>query len=133
MSQPTTESGNQLNEIITRINALTKQRAASTTSPETAAIPRLTDIYDGDAPLNLVSSAQHGLPTLEDSVAQDNVAGRLTAAQQAQLMDEMQPLIKAAVKKALLHEIVALEKALKTTLEQDIMEMLKKRIQSGQY
>ena len=133
MSQSTTESGNQLNEIITRINALTKQSPAKTTSPETSNIPRLTEPYEGVAPLNFVASSQHGLPTLENSIGQRSSNGKLSAEQQAQLLSEMQPLIKAAVKKALLQEIVTIEKALKTTLEQDIMDTLKKRIESGQY
>lgn len=133
MSQSTTDSGNQLNEIITRINALTKQSTQKTTPLEAGNIPRLTETYQGNATLNFVSSGQHGLPTLEDSVNQNGSGGKLTAGQQEQLLKDMQPLIKAAVKKALLQEIVAIEKALKTTLEQDIMESLKKRIESGQY
>lgn len=133
MSQSTTESGNQLNEIITRINALTKQSPPKANPQGASNIPRLTEAYLGDAPLNFVSSAQHGLLTLENSVSQSNAGAKLTAGQQEQLLSEMQPLIKAAVKKALLHEIVAIEKALKTTLEQDIMDALKKRIESGQY
>jgi hypothetical protein len=133
MSQSTTESGNQLNEIITRINALTKQGPAKITSPEISKIPRLTEPYEGIVPLNFIASSQHQLPTLDNSIMQGSSNGKLTAEQQAQLLSDMQPLIKAAVKKALLQEIVALEKALKTTLEQDIMDTLKKRIESGQY
>ena len=133
MSQSTTESGNQLNEIINRINALTKQGPAKITSPETSSIPRLTESYEGVVPLNFVASGQHGLPTLENSIGQRSSNGKLSAEQQAQLLSEMQPLIKAAVKKALLQEIVTIEKVLKTTLEQDIMDTLKKRIESGRY
>jgi hypothetical protein len=133
MSQSTTESGNQLNEIITRINALSKQGPAKTTLPETSSIPRLTESYEGVAPLNFVSSSQHELPTLENSFGQSSSNGKLSAEQQTQLLNEMQPLIKAAVKKALLQEIVTIEKALKTTLERDIMDTLKQRIESGQY
>lgn len=133
MSQSTTESGNQLNEIITRINALSKQGPAKTTSPGASNIPRLTEPYEGVAPLNFVSSSQHELPTLENSFGQSSSNGKLSAEQQTQLLNEMQPLIKAAVKKALLQEIVTIEKALKTTLERDIMDTLKQRIESGQY
>lgn len=132
MSQSTTEPGNQLNEIINRINALTKQGPAKTTS-ESSNIPRLTEAYEGIAPLNFVSSSQPELPTLENSIDLSNSNGKLSAEQQAQLLSEIQPLIKAAVKKAVLQEIVTIEKALKTTLEQDVMDTLKKRIESGQY
>lgn len=133
MSQSTTESGSQLNEIISRINALSKQSRSAPVLKETGNIPRLTKTYEGDAPLNFASSSQHGLPTLEDSVNHGSTGAKLTASQQEQLLSDMQPIIKAAVKKALLNEIVALEKALKTTLEKDIMETLRKRIESGQY
>lgn len=153
MSQTTTEPGNQLSEVLSRINALTQQSHARPT-PHENSIPRLTESYGGHLPLQFIDAGSMHLPTLEDVVDEDEprgrslerlasdsrsggsetqVQGKLTAARQEQLLSEMEPLIKAAVKKAILSELVVIEKALKTTLEQDVMDALKQRIESGQF
>lgn len=149
MSQPTVEHSNQLSEVISRINALTQQKNL-VHAPVEDNIPRLTEAYDGNLPLQFIDAASSTLPTLDDVV---NEAGEerhaalespleaseaqsqeaLTAEQQQRLLDEMEPVIKAAVKRAILSELVVIEKALKTTIEQDIMDALKKRIESGQF
>jgi hypothetical protein len=45
----------------------------------------------------------------------------------------MRPVIRAAVKKAVLSELAVVEKALKTTLEQDLVDALRKRLESNQF
>lgn len=149
MSQSTEEPSNQLSEVISRINALTQQSRFKQ-SPAEVIIPRLTEVYEGDLALEFIEAA-NPLPVLDDFVngapRQEHEplkpAGQLapnetnqsamTAAQQKRLLREMEPLIKAAVKKAVLSELIVIEKALKTTLQQDMMEALKARIESGQY
>lgn len=133
MSQPTTESANQLNEVINRINSLTKPAASKPVLSEPSNIPKLTEPYVGDSSLEFAKAIESVLPRLQEPVNQQPFNTQLTATQKEQLLNELQPLIKAAVKKAILQEIVVMEKALKTTLEQDIMNTLRQRIESGQY
>jgi len=57
----------------------------------------------------------------------------LSEKQREQLLREMEPVIRDAVKRAILKELVVVEKALKTTLEQDVMQALKQRLESGRF
>lgn len=148
MSQPTEEPSNQLSEVINRINALTQQSRFKS-APLQDSIPRLTETYEGGLPLEFIEAAGTHLPILDEVVngaplqehelaasvltKQSTGPERLSAAQQERLLSEMKPVIKAAVKKAILGELVVIEKALKTTLEQDLLDALKKRIESGQF
>lgn len=139
MSQITAEPGKQLSEVLSRINALTQQGRARP-APAEDSIPRLTESYNGHQPLQFidVASAQlpilrHGLNEAEPELDGTQAHGALTPAQQQHLLSEMEPLIQAAIKKAILSELVIIEKALKTKLERDLMEALKQRIASGQY
>ena len=149
MSQSTEEPSNQLSEVISRINALTQQSRFKQ-SPAEGIIPRLTEVYEGDLALDFIEAA-NPLPVLDDFVnatprqeheplkpagqpaLNETNQSAMTAAQQKRLLREMEPIIKAAVKKAVISELIVIEKALKTTLQQDMMEALKARIESGQY
>lgn len=146
MSQSTEEPGNQLNEVINRINALTRQSRFKQ-APAEVSIPRLTEVYEGGMTLKPVESTR-SLPILDNlvdkmpgqahekttgSAHHEQIQSSMTEAQQKRLLREMEPVIKAAVKKAVLSELVVIEKALKTTLEQDMIAALRARIESGQY
>lgn len=147
MSQSTEEPNNQLSEVISRINSLTQQSRLKQASTAEVFVPRLTEVYEGDVALEFIEAASP-LPVLDDFVngmpqQEQEPAGQsahnetnqsaMTAAQQKRLLHEMEPIIKAAVKKAVISELIVIEKALKTTLQQDMMEALKARIESGQY
>jgi hypothetical protein len=153
MNQTTIEPGNQLSEVISRINALTQQ-SHLVQAPVEDNIPRLTETYAGNLPLKFIDAASATLPTLDNVVlptggeegtvenpSQNHHSGlneteshqALTADQQQRLLNDMEPVIKAAVKKAILGELVVIERALRTTIEQDIMDALKKRIELGQF
>jgi hypothetical protein len=157
MSQTTVESGNRLSEVLSRINALSRQSQAqpSHEASHEDSVPRLTESYDGHLPLQFIKAGSVSLPVLEDLVS-DSVSEdwspelstvepaisqsedsaspiKLTAEQQEQMLREMEPVIRDAVKRAILRELVVIEKALKTTLERDVMDELRKRLETGQF
>jgi hypothetical protein len=161
MSQTTAETGNRLSEVLSRINALSRQSQIETSHEDSHheasredSVPRLTELYDGHLPLQFIKSGSLSLPILEDAVnaaVQEKLApelstaeqvtrpgegtapAKLTAEQQALILGEMEPVIRDAVKRAILRELVVIEKALKTTLEQDVMDALRKRLETGQF
>jgi len=141
-----------LSEVLSRINALSRQSQAES-RPEDS-VPRLTEAYDGDLPLQFIKAESTSVPILENTVdvamsedpspelstAEPTVgqnerpaSAKLTLEQQELMLQEMEPVIRDAVKRAILRELVVIEKALKTTLEQDVMDALKKRLESGQF
>lgn len=151
MSQITAEPGKPLSDVLSRIHALTQQDRARPALPEDT-IPRLMESYDGHQSLQFIDVANTQLPTLSDAVdeaepgecqsqatayqsspGETRTHDMLTTARQQQLLSEMEPVIKAAIQKAILSELGVIEKALKTKLEQNLMEALKQRISSGQY
>ncbi|PKO54091.1 MAG: hypothetical protein CVU26_03410 [Betaproteobacteria bacterium HGW-Betaproteobacteria-2] len=116
-------------------------------------MPRLTEPYGGNLSLQFIKAGSASLPILEDVVSdsasedfspesstaeqaigqsEDSAPVKLTAEQQELMLREMEPVIRDAVKRAILLELVVIEKALKTTLERDIMDALRKRLESGQ-
>ena len=161
MSQATVESGNRLSEVLSRINALSRQSQAEPSHEELSheasredSVPRLTESYDGHLPLQFIKAGSASLPILEDLVSdsasedfspessmaeqaisqsEDSAPVKLTTEQQEQMLREMEPVIRDAVKRAILRELVVIEKALKTTLEHDVMDELRKRLETGQF
>lgn len=160
MSQ--TESGSHLNEVLRRIEALRQGADVGEPQPQKEVpqpqkeVPRLTEVFDGAQSLDFIAADRESLPeldTLFTQVAQlpeslvplaeariaevkaEPEAGSraMTAKQREALLKEMQPLIRAAVKKAVLSELAVLEKAIKTTLEQDMLDALRKRLESEKY
>ena len=140
MSQ--TESGN-LSEVLGRIEAL-KQRHASHVTERQSEVPRLTEAFDGDQSLQFIAVDSEQLSALvEGSVALSDEPVALpeltpdrevmSTQQREALIKLMKPEIRAAVKKAVTSELAALEKSLKTALEQDMLDILNKRIESGEY
>lgn len=145
MSQ--TETGSHLNEVLRRIEALRQGADISEPQPQKE-VPRLTEVFDGAQSLDFIAADRQSLPELDALFTQaaplpealapvaevqaEPEAGStgMTARQREALLKEMQPLIRAAVKKAVLSELAVLEKALKTTLEQDMLDALRKRLES---
>lgn len=148
MNQTATEPGSRLSEVLSRIHALSRQEQPE---PAEGSVPRLTEAYDGTCPLRFIAADCQGLPTLDDAVVLGQQAlppdieprsaqpagaaaeERRSAMQREQLLREMEPVIRDAVKHAILKELVVIEKALKTTLEQDVMQALKQRLESGRF
>ncbi|PKO90977.1 MAG: hypothetical protein CVU15_11225 [Betaproteobacteria bacterium HGW-Betaproteobacteria-1] len=155
MSQATAEPGNRLSEVLSRINTLSRQSQAEPSHEVSRedSVPRLTESYDGNLPLQFIKAGSASLPILEDAVnaaipekqapelstaeqatsqSEGTAPVKLTAEQQELMLLEMEPVIRDAVKRAILRELVVIEKALKTTLERDVMDALRKRLESGQ-
>jgi len=145
-----TETGSYLSEVLNRIEALQQQNEIKETRQQPC-VPRLTEVFEGAEPLNFIAADTENLPELDAlgadalplsdvpvALAEAQVEGApdapsISAAQREALLKALKPVIRAAVKKAVLNELVVIEKVLKTTLEQDMLEALKKRIDSGQY
>jgi hypothetical protein len=147
MSQ--TETGSHLSEVLRRIEALRQGVGVSEPHPQEE-VPRLTEVFDGSQPLNFIAADTENLPELDELVSDtvplsdaltspalhtevESGSARMTAKQREALLKEMQPVIRAAVKKAVLSELAVVEKALKTTLEQDLVDALRKRLESNQF
>jgi len=151
MSQSTAGPGNHLSDVLSRIHALTQQ-SMMVPAPAADAIPRLTEAYVGHQDLQFLAMQAATLPTLHQEFVQpaephqsetspvlmpdvvsEETPQAISPEQQESLLRAMEPVIKTAVRKAILSELVVLEKALKTTLQQDMMDALKERIESGQF
>jgi hypothetical protein len=143
------ETGSHLSEVLSRIEAL-KQRTGINESRQQPDVPRLTEVFDGPPPLNFIAADTENLPELDELVSDavplsdaltppapyaEAESGRaeMSAEQREALLKEMRPVIRAAVKKAVLSELAVVEKALKTTLEQDLVDALRKRLESNQF
>jgi hypothetical protein len=142
MNQTVIEPGNRLTEVLSRIQALSRQERQDAVTHD---IPRLTEAYAGGAALHFVK-ADGSVPILQEAVADgaqtlppgvetaaSAAESGLSEAQRDQLLREMEPVIREAIREAILKELVVVEKALRTTLEQDLMQALRQRLESGRF
>lgn len=150
MSQ--TGTGNPLSEVLSRIEGLRQKQDVSEPQPQKE-LPRLTEVFDGAQSLDFIAADRESLPELDALFTQaaplpealvpeaealladvqaepEACSTAMTARQREALLKEMQPLIRASVKKAVLGELAVLEKALRTRLEQDMLDALRKRLES---
>lgn len=128
MSKQTPEDNQDLAQVLSRIDALMKHGDAPAVVLDDA-IPLLTEVYEGE-PLTFTSH------TPKKAVAQPlrdstDVGSRLMAAGLTEeLLDEILPLIQAAVRKAVQQELANAEQTLTGKIEADLVESLRQRLKS---
>jgi hypothetical protein len=131
MSEQTPEDNQELAKVLNRINALMQHHAPETEAPDgDDQIPLLTEIYEGEP---LVFSAR----SLDEFPALRQIAGYSENQRQIPpevieiLLQEMNPVIKSAVKAAVEQELEKSTQMLCAKLEVDLIQSLRKRLQSN--
>ena len=148
MSNHPTQDKNTLAQVLGKINALSQKKTAAALpvvpapreiEKPKAAIPVLTEVYSGDIAHGY--QAGDAIPVLPidesdaESLSPEDVRSYDSSKQTRErlikkIMAEMQPLIDSAVKEALIHELAVTEVRLLGTLEKDLNDLLRLRLES---
>lgn len=141
MSDRPTVAGNHLSEVLHRIQTLARQETLARVDVADT-IPRLTETYTGQE-LQFQARQVAGLPRLEqpfvhysephqdgaETLAADTrqeAARTISPQQQEALLQALEPVVAAAIKKVLLDELEVLE----DTLQQEVMAVLHEHVKS---
>ena len=122
MSEQAPENNQDLAQVLGRINALMKHsdKSAQVMNDE---IPLLTEVYEG-APLTFTSHRpKFATPGITELDSKLSVTG-LTQ----EMLNELLPLIQAAVRTAVQQELANAEKKLCSKIEADVLESLRQRL-----
>lgn len=132
------KSGQQdLAQVLSRINALTKNQPADKDLPQfDEGIPLLTEVYEGATPdlsarPDFLPQAARIFPSLNQIRVSETEARALSPELIERLMAEMAPLIEEAVKKAVKSELKVAQEALNTRLEAELVQTLRLRLQTA--
>lgn len=126
-----------LAQVLSRINALTKNQPADKPLPQfDEGIPLLTEVYEGAVPdlaarPDFLPQAARIFPALNQIRVSEAEARALSPELVQRLMAEMAPLIEEAVKKAVKAELKAAQEALNTRLEAELVQTLRLRLQTA--
>ena len=137
--KPTEENPGQqdLAQVLSRINALTKNRPEDKELPQfDEGIPLLTEVYEGTVPdlsarPDFLPQVARIFPNLNQIRVSEAEARALSPELVERLMAEMAPLIEEAVKKAVKSELKAAQEALNTRLEAELVQTLRLRLQTA--
>jgi catalase len=135
---------NTLAQVLSKINALSQKKNATNHPIETAstekfqsttAVPVLTEVYEGDIFHGTHASEEVETDSARDGLTSENLYSFLSDEQDhgkivKKIMAEIQPMINAAVKEALIHELAVAEVKLLTSLEKDLNAVLKLKLES---
>ena len=132
MSEKTSLENSDLALVLNRINALVERQDVAVKAVEDInEIPVLTEVYTGE-PAALSQVQLENFPTLQQMANVIAAANQPVTEEVAErFLAEVQPLILKAVKVAVLEESVKAEKLLTAKLEQEITELLRKRLTSS--
>lgn len=131
------QDGHDLAQVLSRINALTKNQPADKALPQfDEGIPLLTEVYEGTAPSlsarpDFLPQAARVFPGLNQIRVSEAEAQALSPALIERLMTEMTPLIEEAVKKAVKAELKSAHDALNTRLEAELVQTLRLKLQTA--
>ena len=131
------QDGHDLAQVLSRINALTKNQPADKALPQfDEGIPLLTEVYEGTAPSlsarpDFLPQAARVFPGLNQIRVSEAEAQALSPALIERLMTEMTPLIEEAVKKAVKAELKSAHDAWNTRLEAELVQTLRLKLQTA--
>jgi len=148
LSNQPTQDKNTLAQVLGKINALSQKKTATASLKDTvldslqaeagqskAAIPVLTEVYEGDILHNGQVTDEPLSDYVTDILTPEHLYSFTSDKQDHEeiikkIMAEMQPLLNAAVKEALIHELAVAEVRLLTALEKDLNAVLRLRLES---
>lgn len=131
MSEQTPEENQELAKVLSRINALMRHDAPDTPPPAfDEQIPLLTEIYEGE-PLVFSAHSLDEFPALRQIAGYSENSGQIPPEVIEILLQEMNPVIKSAVKAAVEQELAKSTQALCAKLEAELIQSLRKRLQSN--
>lgn len=126
-----------LAQVLSRINALTKNQPADKSLPQfDEGIPLLTEVYEGAVPdlaarPDFLPQAARIFPALNQIRVSEAEARALSPELVERLMAEMAPLIEEAVRKAVKAELKAAQEAMNSRLEAELVQTLRLRLQTA--
>lgn len=131
MSQAPEENNQELAKVLHRIDALMRHDAPQPAAPEfDEDIPLLTEIYEGE-PLVFSAHSLNEFPALRQIASYRENQGQIPPEVIEILLQEMSPVIKSAVKAAVEQELAQSRQALCERLEAELVQSLRKRLQSS--
>lgn len=131
MSEQLPEENQELAKVLSRVNALMQHEAADAESADDdEAIPLLTEIYEGE-PLVFSARSIEEFPALRQIASYQESLGKIPPEVIETLLQEMRPVIKSAVRAAVEREFEKSMQALCIKLEAELVESLRKRLQSS--
>lgn len=131
------QEGHDLAQVLSRINALTKNQPADKALPQfDEGIPLLTEVYEGTAPSlsarpDFLPQVTRVFPGLNQIRVNESEARALSPELIERLMAEMTPLIEDAVKKAVKAELKSAQEALNNRLEAELVQTLRLKLQTA--
>lgn len=120
----------ELAKVLHRINALMRHEQSETAPPALGDIPLLTEVYEGE-PLVFSAHSLDEFPALRQIADASEKEGRIPPEVIEILLEEMAPVIKSAVKAAVEQELARSNQLLCTKLEAELVQSLRKRLQSS--
>jgi hypothetical protein len=131
MSEQTPEDNQELAKVLSRINALMQQHTPDVETPDgDEQIPLLTEVYEGE-PLVFSARSLDEFPALRQIAGYSENQGQIPPEVIEILLQEMNPVIKSAVKAAVEQELAKSTQMLCAKLEVDLIQSLRKRLQSN--
>lgn len=126
------EQNQELARVLSRIQALT-QHVATEEVAETSMLdelPLLTEVYEGD-PLVFAAHALDDFPALRQIAGYQQERGEIPPEVIETLLQEMRPVLRSAVKSAVEQELAQATQALCDKLEAELLQSLRKRLESN--
>ena len=131
MSEQLPEENQELAKVLSRVNALMQHEVTDAESADDdEAIPLLTEIYEGE-PLVFSARSIEEFPALRQIASYQESLGKIPPEVIETLLQEMRPVIKSAVRAAVEREFEKSTQALCIKLEAELVESLRKRLQSS--
>lgn len=128
-------SGTDSKHSLERVQTLAEEAVKDALSASASTIPKLTELYDG-APLEPARNAQieNDMPTLVAEVVAvpPKVKASINSKKVDDLMMAMMPRIRLEVKRAVLQEMIEIEKVLCKKIEQDLIRAMMKELKDKQ-
>ena len=126
MSDQSPEQNQELARVLSRIQALTQHVATE----DVDELPLLTEVYEGD-PLVFAAHALDEFPALRQIAGYQQERGEIPSEVIEILLQEMRPVLRSAVKSAVEQELAQSAQALCDKLEAELLQSLRKRLESN--
>lgn len=130
MSEQVPEENQELAKVLNRVNALMRHEQPQSDAARFEDIPLLTDVYEGE-PLVFSARSLDEFPALRQIASHTEDHGRVSPEVIELLLEEMAPVIKSAVRTAVEQELARSTQMLCTKLEAELVQSLRKRLQSS--
>ncbi|HEY8118376.1 MAG TPA: hypothetical protein VIE91_03990 [Methylophilaceae bacterium] len=128
MSEQAPENNQDLAQVLGRINALMKHGDKSAPALDDE-IPLLTEVYEGE-PLTFTSHRPKPASPDTTEIIEGLDSKLSVTGPTHEMLNELLPLIQAAVRTAVQQELANAEQKLRSKIEVDVLESLRQRLRS---